>query len=629
MDDEHISQRLQSIYLTLPNDLSLTSRRRKFILSQNVQSSDVHKIFQRAKFKLKCVLFWTSIIKEIRIFGTGSSLFDGNEHYKENLFYIMKGKLTHRPKKKENIIEIHKKYVILPHFFWFKIWNVVLCFALIYTCTIMPWVMAFENSSYNSYWFYIDTLIDSIYFLDIIITANLAYRNKHNKLVYTRSEILKNYAKGMLIFDILAIIPFNYLTNSSNKLNTYLKIMRLARMVRLLKALKLNKMLESFSGGKQVTYLALSRIIISLILILLLIHFTSCIWNFLPKLENNCPETWVFRKKQMDKSNGELYLTGIYFAVTTIFTVGFGDYSAYTQPEMVLCIILEIVGIGFYSFVLGVMTSLLTSIDHKEVLLKNKMQMVGLFCKDTHLSKFMSKKMTRELRRFYKNVILTDEEKVNILVRIPKAYRYKITSAMYNGRINSIFFFQEQEKSFFYNYVPRLNFLMFKERETVFSQGDFPEFLYFLITGRVSFVFGKRNLVFKTMVAGSYFGEIGLIERQAREYGALTCCYCEMLAMSNNIFRELKQQFPATFQGIKNISLERIKRNRQDREDIIDLLEITEVRKSHLVEELAGIRAQLPQQTKFIQFPTDWFEYHNNMELQNKVYTHELSVIRN
>ena len=632
--ESDLKKTIENIYLSIPIDLSLTSRRRKFILSRDFKSEKVHKLFQKAKFKLKCILYWSSIIKQIRNYGTGSSLFDGTGKYKENLSEIMDKKQLsptnddekhHEKNFNQYFVKVEWKCVIFPYFFWFKLWNLVLCIALVYTCTVMPWVLAFEVDSNAAPWLYIDIVIDSIFFIDILVTSNLAYRDKERNYVYSRKKILKNYAKGMLVFDILAIIPFNYLTNSSHRVNTYFKILRLTRLIRLLKALKLNKILESLTGGKEATYMAVNRLIICLILILLLIHFTSCIWNFTVRLDNYEPKTWIVRKHNLDKSNIELYFIGVYFAVTTIFTVGFGDYSAATQLEQIICILLELIGIGFYSFVLGVTTSLLTSIDQKEIMLNTKMNMASLLCKDLALAKSVNKLTARELKWHFENLILSDPERKSIISSIPKTIRSKVVSHMYRGRVNEIFFFRFKEKCFLNAYIPRLNYRTYKSRQIVFSEGDYPESMYFLMTGRVSFVFDKRNFVFKTMISGSYFGEIGLIEKKNRDFGAITLCICEVLEMSREVLKEISEQFPRVYEEIKGNSKMKNFRNVRDKGDIVDLVDIVDIRGLQSYEQLAGRNSLFKKETEVI-YPCDWFEYRHNLELQNKVLLHELAV---
>ena len=78
-------------------------------------------------------------------------------------------------------------------------------------------------------------------------------------------------------------------------------------------------------------------------------------------------------------SNGQLYLAGLYFAVASLMTVGFGDIHPYTNSEMIFCVIWMIFGVAFYSMILGTLTSLLANIDAKKASLKELLNRVDDF----------------------------------------------------------------------------------------------------------------------------------------------------------------------------------------------------------------------------------------------------------
>jgi Ion channel len=56
----------------------------------------------------------------------------------------------------------------------------------------------------------------------------------------------------------------------------------------------------------------------------------------------------------------------MYFTVTTVLTVGYGDITAYSIAEKVFCIFLMLIGVISFSFATGTLSSLITSIDERD-----------------------------------------------------------------------------------------------------------------------------------------------------------------------------------------------------------------------------------------------------------------------
>lgn len=92
---------------------------------------------------------------------------------------------------------------------------------------------------------------------------------------------------------------------------------------------------------------------------------------------NETKNNWIFQKEYNDLSNFELYIVAVYFTVTTIMTVGYGDITAYNTGERAFCIILMLIGVVSFSYTTGSLASMIASSDTKEAQLKEKMNMLN------------------------------------------------------------------------------------------------------------------------------------------------------------------------------------------------------------------------------------------------------------
>ena len=87
----------------------------------------------------------------------------------------------------------------------------------------------------------------------------------------------------------------------------------------------------------------------------------------------------------------------IYWALMTLTTVGFGDISVKTTSERVFAILWMIVGVAFYSYAIGNMTSMITSMDSKNEELTQKMSVLKEFKFRTQMPNSMFWKIKRHL----------------------------------------------------------------------------------------------------------------------------------------------------------------------------------------------------------------------------------------
>lgn len=80
-------------------------------------------------------------------------------------------------------------------------------------------------------------------------------------------------------------------------------------------------------------YIGIYKLFKFIISVCMCVHIMGCFWFFTAKLENFTPETWVVKYGYYDESEGTQYLAAIYWAFTTVTTVGYGDIAAGSELE--------------------------------------------------------------------------------------------------------------------------------------------------------------------------------------------------------------------------------------------------------------------------------------------------------
>lgn len=89
------------------------------------------------------------------------------------------------------------------------------------------------------------------------------------------------------------------------------------------------------------------------------IHILGCLWigigfavecSWLEAEGGGCNDG---NKAVNPDKDDELYIQSIYFIITTLTTLGYGDFKGYTPKEYLFQMIVEFLGIGVFSYLMG------------------------------------------------------------------------------------------------------------------------------------------------------------------------------------------------------------------------------------------------------------------------------------
>ena len=101
----------------------------------------------------------------------------------------------------------------------------------------------------------------------------------------------------------------------------------------------------------------------------IMVHMVGWVWFFVARVEDFSPDTWVVRYGIENETKETQYYVSIYWAITTLTTIGYGDITPGTNIERLVACVWMLVGVGFYSFTIGSMTTVLGNIDTKNGIL--------------------------------------------------------------------------------------------------------------------------------------------------------------------------------------------------------------------------------------------------------------------
>lgn len=105
------------------------------------------------------------------------------------------------------------------------------------------------------------------------------------------------------------------------------------------------------------------------------------------------PDTWVSRLGLLEEEIGVHYLYSLYWATQTVTTVGYGDMPAYTTSEMLLSFCWELIGVAFFSFIIGNFSSIISRNSEIEQSIAARVQGFSEISRKAQIPFVLSKKI--------------------------------------------------------------------------------------------------------------------------------------------------------------------------------------------------------------------------------------------
>ena len=381
----------------------------------------------------------------------------------------------------------------------------IVLIAIIFEIYYLPVYTSFHISSYKIYTNIFDSvifyLIDLIYIIDLITGFFRAYYNFEEVLVKKNTDIYSHYLTGWFILDLIEAFPFftlldynmrklktNFVSSNHNSNNmfdfelnnnffalTFLKLIKIfkifgsnATINQINKLLDKSKFFYEWKGLFSTVFIALSSL-----------HMFSCFFVFIGRNES---QGWIVDQNLQNNNYIDLYITALYYLITTLTTVGYGDITGSNILEIIYGIFTLIVGTCAYSWILTYISNYIKKNNEKYIDFEEKMKMLNeIKLEYPNLGKSLKDRIARYLN-YNKS-----ENKFNlkcILESLPSALQNNLIIEIYKPIIENFQFFKSFENSdFFVKIVTSLKPILSMKDDILIQEGDIIEDIIFIKNG--------------------------------------------------------------------------------------------------------------------------------------------------
>jgi len=435
------------------------------------------------------------------------------------------------------------KAPLLPHDSRIKIgWDILIIVAVFVSAILIPYrIVSGSDHTDFLYW-----LITVLFCLDIILIFNTEAKEGLNVLA-DRKSVARKYLKTWFFPDLLAALPlaplFDLVTPHDVSGTAAYQIMMLFRVLRLLKLVKAP---YTFKAIKEIIDIspALMRLIIFFFWFALIAHFISLGWIAIGAAEAS-------------RSFGDQYIRALYWCITTIATIGYGDYSPNhnSNLQIIYTIIVQIIGVGMFGYIIGNVATLIVNIDAARADFHAKMEEVRNYMR----IKQIPSSIQDRVKNYYHYLWETRQGITNVdfMLTLPQTLRLEISLFLNKDILEKVSLFKDADEVFIHEVIEELEPLVFLPGDFVIRQGEFGDCMYFLSSGSVRVTVNEQQVAI--LSEGSPFGETALIHNEKRNASIQAITYCDIYRLSQRSFEQLRKKYPEFDQRVSEISAARQK----------------------------------------------------------------------
>ena len=271
--------------------------------------------------------------------------------------------------------QINKDFFIMPNSIFIIVLDTLIAFNVFYELTYNPYYIAskikFVFSSILSFNEIYHFFMDFIFILDFLVQFIRPYYDFDENLVTNNKKIIFHYLSSWFFVDLITVIPiftiiklfyenekyligYDFVCNYGCQMDNLIHLLCFVKLLKIIKILERNQnQFISFVWSKLSNTSFIDNwgaIIFQVSLAIFCLHITACFHIIIGR--NSYPN-WITEHNLSASNFRTIYITSIYFLITTMTSVGYGDITGSGLKEYIFQIFLLIIGIIAYSWLVS------------------------------------------------------------------------------------------------------------------------------------------------------------------------------------------------------------------------------------------------------------------------------------
>jgi CRP-like cAMP-binding protein len=440
-------------------------------------------------------------------------------------------------------------------------WDIFMIFLIIYVAVSVPLVLGFGIKLTPTI-FLLDALIDVLFIMDIILNFFTTYIDPDTKEeVVDRRKIVRAYIAFWFWPDLIGSVPVALIEASNPGAGHAMRSVKFIRVMKLFRVLRIfNSHIAKRMEGA-VIHPGIFRMIKIVLAFLLLTHLTACFYWYVSMEDKdrlrgddaagmvyNAEEQWPFDTEWETETLGKKYIEAMHFALTAIASNRIETDTTGQSLYMCACLFLAFI---VNATIVGSAANVLAHLDSHAAAKKSQMDGINQYMRIKKVPNSLSEKI-RSYYDFLWDTRLTRHNQ-ELFGELPPKLKLQLDMTLKRPLLMKVPLFKMCPTAGLIALVECLEGCITIPDELIVKEGEQGDCMFFIGRGsvRIYVTEGNEDVYLLTLLDGSYFGEIALVDKNStRTASVRSATFCELQVLKAHHFETILDAFPDFAQAL-------------------------------------------------------------------------------